>query len=172
MIIKKYYDLIMPEITLPENGEMLGIAYRIKATDSYECREAMFMLARYFRREFRFDGIQYASLRDKEDDNDVYAYALTLETNYRPTKATMIGAFVFRKREWGGYGFQWMWLHPFVRNYGLLTKLWRPMREKFGDFYCEPPLSPAMLNFLKKTDKNGRHTAYGNFRKAPHLLIR
>lgn len=155
-MIKKYFDLIMPEIILPSHGEKLGEVNRIKGSDSFECREAMFDIARYFRREFNFDAIQYANLYDKEDDNESYAYAFTLE--FKEGKSLVIGTICFRKREWGGYGLQWVWLHPYVRNKGLLTQHWKLFREKFGNFYVEPPYSEAMKQFLKKTDKNRIHT--------------
>jgi hypothetical protein len=156
--IKNYFDLQMPEIELPLTDiEKLGDAIRIKSTHSPECRDALFKCARFFKREFQYDAIQYASPYALENDNDCHAYIWTIEKKTVQIKSIVVGAFCFRLREWGGFGFQWIWLHPYVRNRGLLSRHWSEMENKFGkNFYCEPPYSPAMHSFIVKNS----HTAH------------
>lgn len=155
MTMKKYFDMKMPEIDLPESPEMLGDAIRIKSNSSYESRVAMFKIARFFKHEFHYDGFQYAAHYDIEDDDECHSYVWTVEKSHTKTKSVVVGGFCFRKREWGGFGFQWIWIHPFLRDTGLLTRHWKLLEEKFGkDFYCEPPLSHAMKNFLRKKENS------------------
>ncbi len=45
---------------------------------------------------------------------------------------------------------QWVWLHPYMRRKGCLTRAWPIFAERFGQFDCEPPLSDAMQTFLEK----------------------
>ena len=158
----------MPEISIDENNiETLGDAIRIKSTDDIKSRMAMFRISTYFKREFHFDSFQYASFYDIENDNECYAYVWSLEKNTTKTDHTVIGAIVFRKRDWGGFGLQWVWLHPYIRNTGLLSRHWKLFEEKFGnDFFVEPPLSISMKNFLLK--RNSRlHLKNPKKRKAP-----
>lgn len=153
MIIKEYFDISMPEIDIPNDNEMLGDAIRIYANDDIELRLAMFKIAAYFKRELHFDAFQYAAPYDRESDDECYAYLWTIEKNTTQIKSVVVGGFCFRKRDWGGYGFQWIWIHPFIRDTGLLKRHWHLFEEKFGkDFYCEPPYSTSMANFLSKKE--------------------
>lgn len=167
MTIKKYFDLTMPEITLPSENErqMIGDAIRIKADADFHSRLAMFKISKFFKREFHFDSFQYASTYDKEDDNECHAYVWTVEKTNIEIKSVVVGGFCFRKREWGGYGFQWIWIHPYLRGTGLLKRHWPLFEDKFGkNFYCEPPYSYAMEKFLSKND-NSLHVADPENRK-------
>ncbi len=157
MTIKNYYSLSMPEIDLPNlnEREMIGDALRIKSTSSKESRLAILKIATFFKREFHFDCTQYATFYDLEDDNECFAYLWTIEKKSTPMKSVVVGGFCFRLREWGGYGLQWIWIHPYLRNMGLLKRHWDLFEEKFGkNFYCEPPLSLGMESFLSKKDNS------------------
>lgn len=161
-----YYDLKMPRAELPENKEMLGDVIRIKSTDSQELRNAMYVIARFFKREFRYDSVQYAAPYMTEDDNECYAYAWTIEKE-GSKKSSVVGGFCFRKRE-KGFDLQWIWLHPYLRNKGFLSKLWPFLKEKFGhDFYVEPPYSSQIEHFLNK-EENKIHTFNGGGNKIPY----
>lgn len=163
--IKKYYDLIMPEIELPSHNEKILDAIRIKSTDDILCRQAMFTISRFFKREFMYDNFMYAHPGNpiQENDEECFSYLWTLEKKNTHIKSLVIGGFCFRLREWG-YGFQWIWIHPYLRNIGLLTKHWPYLEEKFGnDFYCEPPYSKSMSHFLGKKSIKNTHKFNKNY---------
>lgn len=171
-LLKDYFDLVMPEVVLPDmtGREKIKHAFRIKSTDDIQLRKTMFLLARFFKREFSYDGIQYASYYDIEDDDECHAYMWTLDKgkNHEDIKSFAFGGFCFRKRSANRYGLQWIWLHPYLRNRGLLTKHWSSMKEKFGhDFYVEPPYSLPLEKFLNKKE-NKHHTFEGGGMKIPY----
>lgn len=116
-------------------------------------RRAVWRLARYFRREFRFDFEQYG-YEGRDDDFDHRAY-LWLADRY--SHASVIGACCFRWRDEykdlsPRWGLQWIWFHPYERRKGHLTEAWPYFRARFGDFCPEPPLSAAMRSFLFKME--------------------
>jgi hypothetical protein len=43
----------------------------------------------------------------------------------------------------------WIWIHPYFRKRGLLTKAWPMWSQTHGDFFLLAPLSDAMKNFVK-----------------------
>jgi hypothetical protein len=45
---------------------------------------------------------------------------------------------------------EWIWLHPYERRKGLLSRHWPAFVEEFGNFYVAPPLSHSMKQFLEK----------------------
>ena len=49
-----------------------------------------------------------------------------------------------------------IWLHPYCRRKGILTEIWPELRENHGDFFVEPPLSPAMLHFVLSRNRASR----------------
>lgn len=114
------------------------------------CRKAVETLAIYFRREFKFDFVQY---QYRGDEKTARAYLWLLpdwDTSYNA-----IGACCFRQRKWRNvkyWGLQWIWFHPYERGRGHLTKSWPYFQARFGDFYPEPPLSWGMESFLNGED--------------------
>lgn len=166
--LKHYFDLVMPEINLPTHGEMLRYALRIKSNDSLEARQAMRTIARFFKREFYYDSVQYAAPWDIENDDECHAYLWTIEKSTVKIKSVVIGGFCFRKRDHNRYGLQWIWIHPYLRNRGLLTQHWPYMKKKFGeDFFVEPPYSDHLQKFLDKKE-NKMHTFIGGKNKIPY----
>lgn len=108
----------------------------------------------YFRREFRYDFQQFeATERTKPNEKPYTAYLFTGGAQ----SCVWVGACCFRWREYSGYdprwGMQWMWLHPYYRGQGILTRVWGKFHELHGNFFCEPPFSPAMNSFLLKRGK-------------------
>lgn len=45
---------------------------------------------------------------------------------------------------------EWIWLHPFCRRRGLLSKAWPQFEEEHGEFLILSPLSLVMERFLEK----------------------
>lgn len=110
----------------------------------------MYMLARNFKREFEFSGVQWGH-DGREDDENARGF---LFVDNGADAVYAVGATCFRWRHWTdhapGWAMQWVWLHPFARRQGLLTGAWPFFRQEFGDFFVEPPVSPAMKAFVAK----------------------
>lgn len=113
-------------------------------------RRAVYELAVCFRREFEYDFVQYG-YEGKEDDPDARAF-LWIE----PIDDIAIGGCCFRWRDWSdappGWALQWIWLHPYRRGHGLLTKAWPIFKKHFGEFVVERPLSYGMQSFLRSVN--------------------
>ncbi|MGH6627030.1 MAG: hypothetical protein ACRECD_10905 [Burkholderiaceae bacterium] len=45
---------------------------------------------------------------------------------------------------------EWVWIHPFCRRKGLLSKAWPQFEREHGEFLIQAPLSLAMERFLEK----------------------
>lgn len=110
----------------------------------------------YFRREFNYDFMQFVATEEPKNDERPYAaYLFTNELHEHPR--VWVGGCCFRWREFKGldarWGMQWMWLHPYYRGKGILGRAWNKFKELHGNFFCEPPFSPAMEAFLRKRGK-------------------
>ena len=100
----------------------------------------------YFQREFDYDFVQYLA----KEKTSYSAYLIANQDFYRPRM--WVGACCFRERS-SGNALQWIWIHPFWRNRGILKASWPALREHHGNFAVEGPLSPAMESFLLKYNK-------------------
>ncbi|WP_449435077.1 hypothetical protein [Pedobacter steynii] len=99
-----------------------------------------------FKREFRYDFIQWQSPKG-DDDPNVNGILFTNEQD------AIVGACSFRDRtgEDGKklWALDWVWICPKERRNGHLSKNWETLRQRFGDFIVESPVSDAMIAFLK-----------------------
>lgn len=113
-------------------------------------RRAVYRIARHFKREFGYDLTQYG-VDGKETDRACVAYLWHAPNLYSsgPT-GVCFGATCFRFREEGGWAMQWIWIHPYMRSRGVLSRSWDMFEAQHPNFGCEPPLSKAMLAFLEK----------------------
>jgi hypothetical protein len=114
-------------------------------------RKAVARLALYFKREFSYDFIQYDA---RENDPLARAFLFTTRDYDREHYYSLaVGACCFRWREWDdappAWALQWVWLHPFMRRQGVLSRAWSFFEARFSGFEAEPPLSDAMVAFLK-----------------------
>lgn len=118
------------------------------STDSpaWKHRE-MYVRARAFKREMRYDFIQWGS---PTGDNDPKVHGV-LFTN---DEGAIIGACAFRWREGDGqlpcWGLQWIWICPRHRRQRHLERYWPELRARFGAFAIEAPVSDAMRAFAIK----------------------
>jgi hypothetical protein len=113
-------------------------------------RKAVYRCALYFRRELGYDLVQYAIHED-----DWYSRAfLWVSCPEIADKHNVWGACCFRWREYTNadplWAMQWVWLHPYARNHGLLTKAWPYFLARFGWFDVEQPYSHTMRYALRK----------------------
>lgn len=102
----------------------------------------MYVRAHAFKREFGYDFVQWESARG---DRDPDAHGVLLSDD----AGAIVGACAFRWRQ-DKWGLQWIWICPKQRRQGWLTRRWACLRERFGDFQVEAPVSEAMQAFLKK----------------------
>ncbi len=134
--------------------------------DPISARKSLYRMACYFRREFGYDFVQYDI---NEDDNGNHAAFVLTAANYI-SKDSVIGGMCFRKREKceilkDHWGLQWVWIHPFSRNKGYLSRVWNQLNKTFPDFLVESPLSNAMKGFLKYKKCYDQHTDYRRLHK-------
>lgn len=114
----------------------------------------MYRRAWAFKREMRFDFVQWESPEEKPDPD---AHGILFSGD----DGRILGAVAFRWREPDDkadppfWGLQWVWVCPQARRSGILAQRWPSLRQRFGDFYVEGPVSEAMRTFLKK--QNDEH---------------
>lgn len=102
----------------------------------------MYDRAYAFKREFRYDFVQWQS-RKGDDDRQAHGYLITDDAG------AIVGACAFRWRE-SRWGLQWVWISPLHRRQGHLGRRWQDFRKRFGDFQVESPVSEAMRAFLAR----------------------
>jgi hypothetical protein len=124
---------------------------RIQWDDPLPLRNAVHRFARYFRREFKYDFVQY-SPSDIQGPDEANAF-LFCDPRWEDSYDAY-GACCFRWREWKdhppGWALQWAWMHPYWREKGHFKRVYPLFRERFGLFHFEPPLSKAMRGFIDK----------------------
>jgi hypothetical protein len=104
----------------------------------------VYIRAQAFRREFSYDFTQWKSGR--EDDPDARGYI------FADLSGAILGACAFRLRGSKSdqrWGLQWIWICPKARRKGVLRQRWQNLRERFGDFQVESPVSKGMMAFLE-----------------------
>jgi hypothetical protein len=147
--------------------------FKITTASSLPMRQAVWLLASYFRREFGYDFVQYGHGGHESDEKHV-AFLWLGDERIRAKKRgglavsrIAVGACCFRWREWAdtepSYGLQWVWFHPFARGRGFLGDCWPWFCGAFWPFYVERPLSSGMRGFLAK---RGTHNEDGHPRRA------
>lgn len=120
----------------------------VRSTSPTWKHREMYQRARAFKREFHYDFVQWGSGR-RDEDPDVHGILLDMPDG------RIAGACAFRWRENENlpapfWGLQWVWIAPPFRRQGVLSSRWEMMRERFGDFLVEGPVSEAMQAFLAR----------------------
>lgn len=142
------YEINTPVI---ENDEHKDIFYIVPSSDD-GLQSTLETLAEYFKKEFRYDHLQYCKYDDNSDCIGFLiserAMDLVEDIDHHPYR--IVGGGCFRKAQSGDYVLDWVWFHPFSRNRGKLKKVWPQLKQKFGKFTVTEPLSPHMKSFLEK----------------------
>ncbi len=151
-LLKHYYRIDLRDIPDRYQRESL---LKVLPTSPLPLKREVEKFAYYFRREFHYDFVQY----EASESGPYTAYLFG-----SPEQTVWVGACCFRSRHFGDprtpdidiecEGLQWAWLHPYFRGRGILKKNWGTLRNRHGDFCSEPPLSPAMREFLLKHSKD------------------
>lgn len=111
-----------------------------------------------FKKEFNFDFIQYEANEHLYAEN-MYSGLLFSEFAHdkleddKPSPYRLFGGGCFMWREFKDHEptwvLDWVWFHPFYRHRGYLSKHWEFLRQDYGDFLVEKPLSADMVKFLE-----------------------
>jgi hypothetical protein len=101
-----------------------------------------------FRREFRYDFLQWDGSRSKKAPSNAQGYLFTDHTGELP-QGTIIGACAFSCRQMR-WSLDWIWIIPSMRRRGTLLNRWPTFLERYGDFDIEHPLSGAMEAFVRR----------------------
>ena len=115
-------------------------------------KAALEQFARYFKNEMHYDSIQYEAERH---GSKTIGYLFTTsamdicteEHSEMPTRC--VGGCVFRDVN-GNWVLCWVWIHPFFRKTGVLSRQWQTLNDELGSFSIEKPLSASMDKFLQK----------------------
>ena len=158
---RKQVDIRLP--TIPATG-CHDVPMLVDNSTKMVYRKAVHQLARYFRREFHYDFVQYdAAILPHETEQIAYLWPHPQTNCYGAEWDTVaVGAVCFARRDFPGkqpFQLQWIWIHPFERHQGLLTSAWPKFIQKFGQFEVEGPLSAAMDSFLKKHPKQPEYAS-------------
>jgi len=144
---RMHYLAPQPNAQLLAALERDGGAAWVTSNSPVWMHREMYLRAAAFRREFGYDFVQWGS--DTGDNDPAVQGHLFSGAN-----GAIIGACAFRLRRFDDdrscWGLQWVWFAPSQRRTGQLAKQWSSLRERFGDFYVEGPVSHAMQAFLAK----------------------
>ena len=115
-------------------------------------RKALEQLAYYFRREMRFDFIQYHHA-ERVADHVGYLFPPD-DFGGADFRTPVVGGCVFRRRFFrkNPWTLAWVWIHPMSRRQGILSLYWSRLRARHGLFFVDTPRSAAMQAFLEKHD--------------------
>lgn len=117
-------------------------------------RAAVHTFAVAFRRESRFDFVQFPDPDDRTDRAwEAWLWPAS-EARYLSVRSVAVGAACFRRVAWEelpepAWTACWIWLHPYVRRLGMVSGAWPTFIDRYGDFILEPPLSDAMEGFAE-----------------------
>lgn len=105
-----------------------------------------------FRREMQYESCQWAA-PGQPRDKDALGYLVANE------QGAIIGAYCFRERtgldQSKQWTLDWIWICLTYRRMGHLARRWKALRETFGDFAIEHPVSVEMKLFLSKQGDSG-----------------
>lgn len=124
----------------------------IDRTSIEQWKAHLAVIARYFKKEMKFDNLQFdESMYDNEDFVGFLflerAMDLVAHEDHYPNRVVGGGVLV---EHGASYELDWVWLHPFSRNRGLLRNSWKTFARRFGQFSVATPLSVQMSAFLEK----------------------
>jgi RimJ/RimL family protein N-acetyltransferase len=126
----------------------------VDAWSSPKLKKFVYRIAVYFSREFQYDFVQYS-----EDEQDLTHRAFLIfsragDKYYGKDIYRILGGGCFRQRKYQdfpeSYALQWIWIHPYMRRKGMLTKAFDQFINQLEQFRVEPPYSVEIKSFLEK----------------------
>lgn len=150
------YSIILPVSELYDSSS--GILTVEKESEE-DFRRQLERFARYFKKEFKYDFIQYEANEHLYEDHKYSGFLFSemardkLEEDM-PVVFRLFGGGCFRWRDFkdhdSSWVLDWVWLHPFFRHRGHFSQHWEHMKQYYGEFLIEPPLSADMEKFLAR----------------------
>lgn len=101
-----------------------------------------------FRRDFRYDFLQWDGGANRPASGDCHGYLFA--ANDTEHQGVIAGACAFFPEKEGRWCLGWIWIAPKYRRKGVLESRWSSFLEQYGDFTIEHPLSTAMHEFVVK----------------------
>lgn len=133
-------------------GAYPGLLVEVLPSSKVRVKKTLEEFARYFKREGYSDFVHYDPA-EKEDASTMRAFLFTGEN---ASYSTPIGGCCFRLRKYKGlppfWTMHWVWIHPYFRNKGVLTKRKKYFDKMFEYWHPEPPLSKSIEAFIKKNN--------------------
>ena len=160
------YTIELPVIPLVAMG--LGYPVQglieINKSSPIQLLDSLEQFAKYFKREQGYNFVQFDA-KDINDPNSPFLGFLFAESglnqmteehgNYTPS--LLVGGGCFRYETLANNEtrakLDWIWLHPYNRNSGNLSRYWPQIKSLANDskgFLLELPVSKPMRTFLKK----------------------
>ncbi|MGR5125292.1 hypothetical protein ACPV33_21520 [Vibrio harveyi] len=127
---------------------------KVQFDSAIEEKQALETFARYFKNEMHYDFVQYEASAHKDS---CIGYLFTESAmdmcldHHTEMPTRCIGGCLFSKID-DTWVLCWIWLHPYLRNTGVLSNSWQQMCSEFGNFAIEGPISLAMKSFLDKRE--------------------
>ena len=152
------FALAMPIVRIPH---WEGSPLLVTSASPLPMRMRVEKIGRYFKREFRTDFPPMLA-REVPGEHGCIPYEAHLFFECardhleedKPTPYRILGAACFRWQTWSNaepcWEFSWIWLHPFARRRGHLSKAWPAFRRQYGVFAVSEVLSRDMEAFLAK----------------------
>ena len=138
------YSLDLPTGEFPESATVTP-ASRLGLRRNVE------RFAEYFKRELKYDISLFCARESSKSPVFVpyEGHLFHVPADDMPgMKVRYVGAAVFRRRE-AHWVMQWVWIHPFFRREGHLSRSWRDYQARYGEFVVEGPYSLDMQAFLR-----------------------
>lgn len=110
-------------------------------------------LARYFRREFGYDFVNFDA-RERDPDCEAWLWItrdFASAAGWCATGHAVFWKIAFHDRPGPEWQLGSAWQHPYFRGHGRLTAIWPHWARSYGPFWVETPWSPAMQAFLSRT---------------------
>jgi len=150
------YSITLPvsEIFASTSGVMI-----VEKNSKLVYRQNLESFALYFKKEFKYDFIQYEANEHLYEDNKYNGFLFSEQAwdrleEGKPMPYRLVGGGCFRPRESTNreplWILDWIWLHPFFRHRGHLSTHWQYFRQQYGEFIIEQPYSADMEKFLAK----------------------
>jgi hypothetical protein len=131
---------------------------KVTRRSPFNLRKQVERFAVYFRREFGYPITEFKAKENRE--YTAYLFAVSDGT----AADAWVGACCFRPESYSysteGETLRWVWIHPYQRRRGILSRAWAKLRANHGDFFVEPPLSPAMLRFVLKHNRDSQFSDF------------
>lgn len=166
------FTIDAPMFRMPEDGQRFGRPgeiisdWRIPSDGEHRCRRLIERVGWFLAWERDLDTAPYnANSIDPNTKAHLFSY------DFDVGRSRAIGATCFRWREWSNHEptfcLEWVWLHPYFRRQGILTRSWSAYRAEYGDFAIGPPISRGMLDFLIKVDHPHTGTSWEKWKDHP-----